>query len=568
MSDNTRTDQNLVAELEDLRSRLHEAEDTLEAIRSGAADALIVSGTDGPKVFTLSGADEVYRTFFQEMADGGLTVNSRGTILSSNQSLSEILGLTTEKLLGDRFQSFILPEDVEIFETALEKVFRDQTKAHIVLRTQSDRIVRTGVVAIEPQHPTNSELACIVVTDITESTRVEMERQLLLAQKFESLSTMAGGIAHDFNNQLMAVIGNLELALEEIPRDSEAEANVKKAIRASRLSAGLSRQMLTYAGSSLSCHVVLNLNELLSDDRIKFQTGASHSLIFNLADGQALPSIKGDPDQIQRLVRNILINASESIAEDDGHITIRTGVVHCDSKYLALSPLDKKPEPGLFVFLEISDTGCGMHPETLQRIFDPFFTTKFTGRGLGMAEVMGIVKGHGGAIILDSEVGKGSTIRVLFPVFEKVHSPVVKAGRILETEPLAMVSPPRRKTILVVEDEEMVRELVHRRLIALGYDTIEASDGEEGVAIYQDRHHEIDLVLLDFVMPRMNGVEAFRELTKIKPDVKVILSSGYTEDVVLEEFSGVRPAGILHKPYVIEELHSQLKRVLGTDGAN
>lgn len=562
MSDRINADQNHTAELMELRSRLQEAEDTLEAIRSGAVDALVVSGDDVPKVFTLSGADEVYRIFFQEMADGGLTVNPQGTILSSNHSLSEILGVSTEKLLGDYFQSFLLPEDVEIFETALENVFRDKTKEHNVLHTQSKKVIRTSIVAIEPQHQSSGELACIVVTDMTESTRLEMELQLLLTQKFESLSTMAGGIAHDFNNQLMAVIGNLELALEDIPPDSQVEEKIKTAIRASKLSAALSRQMLTYAGSSLSSHVVLNLNDLLSEDRIKFQTGASHSVIFNLADGQALPSIKADPDQIQRLIRNILINASEAIGDDNGNITIRTGVVDCDKAHLGLSYLDKKPEPGLFVFLEISDTGCGMHAETLQRIFDPFFTTKFTGRGLGMAEVMGIVKGHGGAIILDSEVGKGSTIRVLFPVAEKVRSSVVKAGPILETEPSAMVSPPRRKTILVVEDEEMVRDLVLSRLSSLGYDTIHASDGEEGVAVFQERQNEIDLVLLDFVMPRMNGVEAFRELKRIKPDVKVILSSGYTEDVVLEEFSGDRPAGILHKPYRLEELRAELGRLL------
>jgi len=207
-----------------------------------------------------------------------------------------------------------------------------------------------------------------------------------------------------------------------------------------------------------------------------------------------------------------------------------------------------------------------MDAETQGRLFDPFFTTKFTGRGLGMAEVMGIVKGHQGAIIVESEVGKGTTVRVLFPALEKAPASPVQVMDLVETKAPALETVNRRKTILLVEDEAGVRNLVVRRLDLLGYDSIIAEDGEEGVSVFQKRMNEIDLVLLDFAMPKMNGVEAFGELIRIKPDVKVILSSGYAEDVVLQSFPGQHPAGVLHKPYKMEELKDQLDRLLGTAG--
>ncbi len=237
----------------------------------------------------------------------------------------------------------------------------------------------------------------------------------------------------------------------------------------------------------------------------------------------------------------------------------------CDEAYLSQSRLGMAPEPGQFVFLEVADTGCGMDDKTLQRLFDPFFSTKFWGRGLGMAEVMGIVKGHHGAIMADSEVGRGTTIRVLFSAPQQVLASTVHPMEAVETKPATAVDTNRRKTILVVDDEELVRGLLIRRLESLGYDTISASDGDEGVHVFRERLHEIDLVLLDFAMPKMNGVEAFGELMRIKPDVKVILSSGYTEDVVMRSFPGKHPAALLHKPYKMEELKGELDRLLGTE---
>jgi nitrogen-specific signal transduction histidine kinase len=397
-----------------------------------------------------------------------------------------------------------------------------------------------------------------------EEERLEMQHKLLQAQKLESLAVMAGGIAHDFNNQLAVVLGNLELALMDQTLDTMTRYSINIAVETAKRSAELSRQMQIYTGNTLGFPVDVDIKELLNKNEDLLKSFIPKTTTVNFEIDEDLPPIKGDTDQIQRLVMNIVVNASEAIADKDGEVTLRTGVMDCDAAYLGRSRLQDKPEPGRFVFLEVTDTGCGMGPETQHRLFDPFFTTKFWGRGLGMAEVMGTVKSHRGAIMVDSQTGKGTTIRVLFPATVQVRATSVQDMDVVEPKEPASDSATGPKTVLVVEDEPWVRALVVKRLELLGYDTITAADGEEGVGVFRERLNEIDLVMLDFKMPKMDGVEAFGELIRIKPDVKVILSSGYTEDVVIERFPGPLPAGILHKPYDMDVLKAELDRLLGT----
>jgi signal transduction histidine kinase len=251
---------------------------------------------------------------------------------------------------------------------------------------------------------------------IAEAALRESERKLLHAQKLESLGMMAGGIAHDFNNQLAVVLGNLELALMDLPADSVVGSSIKNAIQAANRSAELSRQMLTYSGSAFYVTTDLDLSALLDKQADMFRSAISTNITLNLQINKCLPLIRGDADQILRLVMNLVVNASEAIGDQHGEVTLATDVMDCDAEYLSRSRPEDKPGPGRFVFLEITDTGCGMDSWTLDRLFDPFFSTKFWGRGLGMAEVIGIIKGHHGAIVVESESGKGTTIRGLFPV--------------------------------------------------------------------------------------------------------------------------------------------------------
>ena len=262
-----------------------------------------------------------------------------------------------------------------------------------------------------------------------------MERKLLHTQKLESLAVMAGGIAHDFNNQLAVVLGNLELALMDLTPDSVVRPSIMNAIQAGKRSAELCRQIQIYTGNTFYYPVDLDLNELLNTNPIPLKLLVSRNVALNLESYNALPPIKGDPDQIQCLVTNILVNASEAVGDKNGEVRLSTGVIDCDAEYLSRSRLEEKPEPGRFVFLEVTDTGYGMDADTQRRLFDPFFSTKFWGRGLGMSKVIGITKGHHGAIIVDSEVGKGTTIRVLFPVSKEAQASSVYVMDVVQTKP-------------------------------------------------------------------------------------------------------------------------------------
>jgi PAS domain S-box-containing protein len=493
-----------------------------------------------------------------------------GRILDANKAAEQFFGYTTAQLSSMSIQEInaLPPEEVEAQRNLAAK---GQCNHFIFTHRLAKGDFRTVEVYSSPIKQNGLLILFSIIHDITdrkrmEEERLEMERKVLHAQKLESLGVMAGGIAHDFNNQLAVVLGNLELALTAETLNPDARHSIKCAVEAAKRSAELSRQMMIYSGGSLDFPVPVDIKELLNKKPGLLQLGVSKHVRLNLEINDSLPRIKGDPDQIQRLVMNILVNASESIGDQKGDVTLRTGAMDCDEAYLGLSRLERKPDPGRFVFLEVTDTGLGMEPETQHRLFDPFFTTKFWGRGLGMAEVMGIVKGHHGAIMVLSEVGKGTTIRVLFPVLKEARSGTVQVMDVAQTLAPATETANRRKTILVVEDEAGVGNLVVRRLNMLGYDALVAVDGEEGVNTFRERLNDIDLVMLDFKMPKMDGAEAFEELIRINPDVKVILSSGYTEDVVLERFPGPRPAGILHKPYDMETLKAELGRLLGSDG--
>ncbi|MDQ1240539.1 MAG: two-component system, cell cycle sensor histidine kinase and response regulator CckA, partial [Thermodesulfobacteriota bacterium] len=320
-----------------------------------------------------------------------------GRILDANEAAEQFFGYTTAQLRSMSIQEInsLPPEEVEAQRNLAAK---GQCNHFIFTHRLAKGDFRTVEVYSSPIKQNGVLILFSIIHDITdrkrmEEERLEMERKVLHAQKLESLGVMAGGIAHDFNNQLAVVLGNLELALTDETLNPDALHSIKSAVEAAKRSAELSRQMMIYSGGSLDFPVPVDIKELLNKKPGLLQLGVSKHVKLNLEINATLPRIKGDPDQIQRLVMNILVNASESIGDQEGDVTLRTGAMDCDEAYLGLSRLERKPDPGRFAFLEVTDTGLGMEPETQHRLFDPFFTTKFWGRGLGMAEVMGIVKG-------------------------------------------------------------------------------------------------------------------------------------------------------------------------------
>ena len=397
--------------------------------------------------------------------------------------------------------------------------------------------------------------------EIAERLRAEKERQLLetqilQAQKLESLAVMAGGVAHDFNNILMAILGNVEMAKSEIPSGSPTGEYLQDIDEAAHRAVALARQMLAYSGRGHAVVQPIDLNRLVQDMMriLESSIGANARIQCDLEE--SLPTVDGDSAQIGQVLMNLVINGVEAIENGSGNVMVRTGTIWCDNDMFSAMWLKERLPEGRYVFLDVSDSGCGMNPETLSRIFDPFFTTKFTGRGLGLAAVLGIVRGHHGAIDVCSEIGKGSTFRILLPAGRTAQAPA-------EDKTVPSRTTPGWGTILLVDDEAPMRVLGKRMLERLGYKVQVASDGLEAISMFQDHRQDIRCVLMDLAMPRMDGKKALESLRAIDPGVKVIMSSGFSEDDLVAKFQDWNLAGILPKPYVIDALSARLRAALG-----
>jgi len=282
----------------------------------------------------------------------------------------------------------------------------------------------------------------------------------------------------------------------------------------------------------------------------------SIDLDCHLMDG--LPNIDGDESQIQQVIMNLVINASEAMHGKEGNIICKTSIIHANRHLLTTSYIDEGLSEGDYVQIIVEDDGCGMSKETQAHIFDPFFTTKFTGRGLCMSALLGIIRGHKGAIIVYSEIGEGTTFRVLLPISE------VQRQHTTEEKTQMLLSQPQRGTILLVDDEESVRDMAALMLDNMGFRLLLAHDGKQAIELYQQHTEQIELVLLDYIMPKMNGHEVFSELIKINSDVRVVLTSGYTEIKATAAFTNTDLYGFLQKPYDFGVLNKVLGKALAS----
>ncbi len=384
-----------------------------------------------------------------------------------------------------------------------------------------------------------------------EEARLKMEQQLLHTQKLESLGILAGGIAHDFNNILTAIIGNADLALMRINRESPAVDNLHRIEQAAARAADLAKQMLAYSGKGKFLVESLDLNRLLEEMLHMLEVSISKNAVLRLNLTKPLPTVDADATQIRQIIMNLVINASEAIGDRSGVISATTGCMECDERYLKDVWLDENLAQGLYVYLEISDSGCGMDKETMAKLFDPFFTTKFTGRGLGMSAVMGIVRGHRGAIKVYSEPGRGSSFKILLPA----------SGRSVDLkDDIAKNDWRGSGRVLLVDDEETVRVIGAELLKELGFTVVTADDGRQALDMFRNSP-DFAFVILDLTMPHMDGEQCFRELRHLKPDVKVIISSGYNEYEVSRKFIGKGLAGFIQKPYRLGELKEAVKKL-------
>jgi two-component system cell cycle sensor histidine kinase/response regulator CckA len=383
--------------------------------------------------------------------------------------------------------------------------------------------------------------------DVTESRLADqrhatMETQLRQVQKLESLGLLAGGVAHDFNNLLTGILGNASLALSRMLAGSPGQRELGQIEKASRRAAELCQQLLAYSGKGRFVVQPVDLSALVRETTRLLEVSIAKHITMTYACRAGLPAVEGDVTQLRQVIMNVVINAAEAVGEATGTVSLVTGTIDCDAAYLAETYLNQHLRPGRYVFLEVSDTGCGMDAETQAQMFDPFFTTKVTGRGLGMAAVLGIVRGHGGAIKIYSEPGRGTTAKVLLPVSDKAVPASQARGE--------QVDAPRYSGVaLVIDDEPLVRTLAGEVLSDIGFDVIQACDGEEGIEVFKAHADKVCLVLLDLTMPKKSGDEVLRELRRLRPDVRVVLSSGYNEQDTTARFAGKGLAGFLQKPY-------------------
>jgi PAS domain S-box-containing protein len=689
----TESNEALQERVRDLQARLEEAEETLRALRSGEVDAVVASGPEGDRVYTLKGADEAYRVMVENMAEGALTLTPGGLILFSNEQFATLLGVPLERVIGASVHGFVAEEDGARLSALLSG--RAAAKAEVRLKSAAGALAPAQVSANTLSFD-GTECVCLIVTDLTEQkriqeivaaerlaresesrlrslgdnlpegsiyrylqdaegkprfefisagierltgvpaaeilrdaaavvrtiepedverfqaavtrsrehlTRFEMEvrhrhratgelrwsllrsmpfrrrgdgstvwdgiqiditerkhreeelrvreNQLLQAQKMESIGVLAGGIAHDFNNLLTGVIGNAGLVMEEMPAWDRNRAPMLELIASAKRAADLTRQLLAYAGKGRFFIQPVNLSKSVRE-MMGLLRGAVPAIIeIDVELAEEIAPVEMDASQLHQIVMNLVLNASEAIGDRPGRITVQTKMQDVDAAAIEESRLDIPA--GTYVSLEVQDTGSGMDEATKARIFEPFFTTKFTGRGLGLAAVHGIVRAHQGAVLVYSNPGKGTQFTVLLPA----------AGAAVPQEPAIAKAPDLRGqgTILVVDDEEVVLSVAKAALERFGYSVLQARNGIEAVEIFGQTPQKICAVLLDLTMPLMSGEETLHRLRAIRADVPVLLSSGYDEVEVIKRFAGQGLAGFVGKPYSTAELVGKIKSV-------
>jgi PAS domain S-box-containing protein len=483
--------------------------------------------------------------------------DEEGRFLLVNRAVADAYGTTVDRLIGRTDADFaqsheevrrFREDDLEVMRSGKPRVAFEEP-----ITDARGRVRQLQTTKIPFTFSGTGRPAVLGVSiDITE--RKAAEEALRRAAKDESLSVLAGGVAHDFNNLLAAILGHASLALKQLPVGSPARRHVEKAAGAVERAADLTRQMLAYSGRGHFVVRPTDVNSLVRENLPLLEVAVPKSVRLEARLDREPPLVDADVGQIQQVLMNLVINAAEAIGERGGTVTVATGVRPVSASDHALWRASGQPlAPGRYVSLEVRDDGPGMHADTVDRIFEPFFTTKFTGRGLGLAAVLGVVRGHRGALSVESVPGHGTVFRILFAPSATAASAGAPA-----------VTPPERRaaTVLLVDDEEAVRDMVGEVLEHEGFEVLRAEDGSRGVALFHERRGRVDVVLLDLSMPGLSGEETFRRLRDLDPGVRVILSSGYDHDEARGRFGAARPAGFIQKPYRPEQLLAEIDRCL------
>ncbi len=486
----------------------------------------------------------------QCIADGVIAADGRGNITRFNSAAAELTGWPEDEAVGRplwevlRLRRADNDAPLTLSVGSADGALVDPSHS-VLLQTRSGATfpvearvapLRSGVGGFQG--------LVMVLRDLTARVRAEEERlawqrSLSEMQRLESLGLLAGGVAHDFNNLLTVVLGNAQLALLEVEDNPLARQSLDAAIGAAHHASALTRQMLTYAGRAPSATQPVDLNGLVTQMRALLHSVVSKNITLELHPAARLPLIKADPTQMRQVIMNLVINAAEAIGSEGGTITLWT-------------ELESEPGGEGRVLLRVSDTGCGMDAETQRRIFEPFFSTKFTGRGLGLASVQGIVRGHHGELSVTSQPGQGATFTIMLPSAGETHIP--------ETDRLDEAVWHGQGTVLLIDDEPEVRATITRMLQHYGLHVLSAHDGASGIALFQMVPDDIVCVLLDMTMPGMPSDEVAARLRQIQPGLGIVLMSGHQSQLAWDDAPGQVP--FLPKPFTLGDLGVALRQTL------
>ncbi len=508
----------------------------------------------------LRASEERYREVFASIPDGALVHDTDGVILDANETMAGRLDVPRKDLVGRNVAEFVEPENAAGIKANITEVLSG--KSLVFETTYVSASGRTTPAEVHERSLSwgdGDQALFSISRDITE--RFELDQRKQQIAKAESLSLMAGALAHHFNNMLSIVIGNLELTMNDLTAGSPNQEHLSEAMEGARRAAEISTIMLTFAGQLQKKTGVRDLaditNGIVSELR---QTFPRRIRLQNELSVSSRLFVNIDIDLIRQALAHLVTNALEAIGEDSGEIRVSIGTMQGEeiSRTPAWPP-DWKPGTGAYAVIEVSDTGEGIPAHNTGKVMDPFFSTKFTGRGIGLPVVSGIARVHGGGIQFQSKPGSGSVFRMLFPLMDKK----TQADRKTATE--SFVSSKTDGLVLLVEDEEMVRNMMGAILRRLGFDVLAAKDGVEALEIFRRRPDEIRLVITDLTMTGMSGWNTIAALRKIRPDIPVILASGYDEAHVMAPDHAEKAQAFLHKPFEIETLRKTLERVLGLD---
>ena len=494
-----------------------------------------------------------YRELVNNAIYGIYWVTLKGELLDANAALVRMMGFESlEALLALGSTKSLYCNPAQREELAKWYQENDRGDATVEWKRKDGRIITVRLIGRRSRDSRrDSDCVELVVEDVTE--RIALEKQLRQAQKFEAIGQLAGGIAHDFNNMIGAILGWAEIGLDETEADTRLHRHFDKVRGQAVRAAALTRQLLAFARRQILEPRNMDLNQSVTETLSLLEKVIGSNIEIKANLGANLTLVRADPAQVDQVLMNLCINARDAMPEG-GRLIIETGDAVFDERYCAAQTYAR---PGHYTLLAVTDTGTGMDAATLDRIFEPFFTTKELGKGtgLGLATVYGIVRQHGGFVHVYSEVKVGTTFRIYLPVTPGGEKTPVS---IEDSQPVRG----GHETILIAEDHEGLRELARETLANLGYDIVLACDGEEAVRLFHANRDRIDLLILDVVMPKVNGPEAYARICADKKDVPVIFATGYSPEMAMLDNAQEKGLTILQKPYVPRDLARRVRENL------